>query len=70
MSLSETSSQIETAAKPGFLSSDMGILAVVALFLVFVVIVTLTFGLPGLSMIALTLVPIIFATLILITVGK
>ncbi|WGW03341.1 hypothetical protein [Tropicibacter oceani] len=58
------------AKSKGVLSGDKGVLIVVALFVALVAVLTATFGLPGLAMSALATVPFIYATLILITVGK
>ncbi|MFZ7089483.1 hypothetical protein [Primorskyibacter sp. 2E233] len=59
-----------SAPTKGILSGDRGVYLAVALFVALVALMTFTFGLPGLAMSALATVPFIYATLILITVGK
>ncbi|MFW2542518.1 hypothetical protein ACN2XU_07740 [Primorskyibacter sp. 2E107] len=69
MSITETS-RTSAAKTTGFDSGEWMVLLFVALFVVVVGAITALFGLPGLAMSALTMVPIVYAVLILITVGK
>ncbi|WP_136441176.1 hypothetical protein [Pacificoceanicola onchidii] len=59
-----------TEKTKGFLSGDMGILLVVVLFVALVAVITATFGLPGLAMSGLAMVPVVYAVLLLLTFGK
>ncbi|MBP0481082.1 hypothetical protein J5474_01060 [Sagittula sp. M10.9X] len=51
-------------------SIERTILMAVALFVALVALATWTWGLPALAMIALACVPVMYAVLLLITVGK
>ncbi|WP_425098928.1 hypothetical protein [Tropicibacter sp. S64] len=71
MSATETlTSAPDTAKARATLAGDTGVLLCLVLFVALVAAITATFGLQGLAMSALAMVPVVFAVLILITVGK
>ncbi|KUF12000.1 hypothetical protein [Pseudoponticoccus marisrubri] len=57
-------------SQPHFMETTPGILLGVLAFLAIVAVATLIWGLPGLAMVMLATVPVVFGVLMLITVGK